>query len=847
VRTSGKRGSRLPRLRAACVTALLIAAAPLTAQQLVRDAEAAREAALPGSSERLQASLHEVTTLLRFDLRLALQRAAECIRLAEQRGDHSALAVAHSLRARAAVQTLGPQAARDALATARDALRADAPAAARAQVHLAAAIVHFALDEPSECVAELRRAFDLADESGDGEARIRAHMLALTVIGDPEEAVEETRKLHELALGEGHAGLIFSTGLFQTMAAEQTGVLTDADEKYARLLDEATRLGDRATEAFLALRRAIHHAPSDGELAMQLVDRAIAAGEALGDREQAAVSHEFHARMLMSIDRADESRAAIGKALELLDGSGMLLRQQSALTTAAYLASLRGDGDEARRHGDQVAELDAEIRKRSTSEQRARMWQEMGKLETDLRKELELHRQSAAEYEAKFDRAMIIASVALLAVLGIAGALLWRNQRRLRRTNAELQQAMAASQELQQEREALAQNLQQIERLESIGLLAGGFAHDFNNILVAVRGNSQLLLGDETGAERRQMLEEILQASDRAAGLCKDILSYAHATPTPKQPTDLREVLRGIVPLAKAGFGSGIEVTLDLGEASQFSCVDRVQIEQVLLNVLVNAGDAVGDRGHIHVSIDRQRLDGRPPTGHWFGEFTGEPRDCVAVAVLDNGQGMDAETIRRIFDPFFSTRFAGRGLGLAAAFGILRRHDGIVEVQSEVGRGTQFTIYLPAHDEQAADAAAEPAPDAVLQPQPPRRQPDKQSQETILVVDDERDVCTIATRLFEGQGHAVLSAHGGLEALELVECYNDRISLALLDVTMPDMDGQTLARHLRSKLPGLPIVLMTGHAESAVRGDDLDVPLVLKPFDLTRLTAVVRDELATRA
>lgn len=840
----GRRGE----VAAACLAAILTFTAPAAAQQLVRQAESVRAATEPATDARLQASLREVVTLLRYDLRLALQRSSECIRLATERGDLASLAVAHSLRARASVQTLGPRAAKDALATAHGALPADAPATARCKVLLASAIVHFALDEPPECVAALRRAFDLAEESGDGEIRIRTSILALKVIGEQDRAVQEAAKLLDLARKLGHPGLLFTTRLFHTMSRDRTGDLTTPDEEYGQLLREAADLGDRATESFLALSRSVHHYTTDLDKALSLADRALAAAKALGDREQTAMALEFRARLLMAADRPDESRVCMSEAVATLEDSGMLTRRQQVLTSAAYLASLRGEGDDARRYGEQVSVLDEEIRKRSSIEQRARMWREMTELQKGLRKELDTYRRTLADYDNRLLNTLLYGGSTLLGVIAIAAGLLLRNQHRLRGTNEKLQQAITSSEQLQEEREALATNLQQIERLESIGLLAGGFAHDFNNILVAVRGNSQLLLPDEADPDRRQMLEEILQASDRAAGLCKDILSYAHATPTPKQPTDLREILQGIVPLAKAGFGSGKEVTVDLGDAPQMANVDRVQIEQVLLNILVNAGDATGDRGHIHASIDRQQLDGRPPTGHWFGEFTGEPRAYIAMSVLDNGQGMDGETIRRIFDPFFSTRFAGRGLGLAAAFGILRRHDGIVEVQSEVGRGTQFTVYLPAH---TANAGAQPdpsgEPEKVPQPQPLHSEPDADERTTILVVDDEPEVCAVATRLLESQGHAVLTAHGGLEALELFECFNDRVALALLDVTMPDMDGQTLARHLRSKSPGLPIVLMTGHAESAVRGEIMDAPLVLKPFDLARLTAVVRDRLATRA
>jgi len=826
----------------AVLAATLIATAAPPAQQLVERSQAASAATKPESAERMRALVDEVSVLLHYDLRLALQRSSELIRLARLHSDDQARAIGHAMRARAAVKTIGPEIAKDALAAARDALPADASEATCFHIEIAATIVHWTLDEVPEALAALRKALDHAEASGQVHLHLHAELQAVRIVRPIQEAEGDAARLVEKAASIDHPGIAVQARAFQAIVRLAIGQLRQPEAHFLELMDEAERLGERSTTWALALNlcRSGGLAP---DRQWPLLDRALGVVRALGDREQQMLVLDRRAQLLAQSERPDEAKASINEAIEALDGSGMLERQRQAQATAAYLATMRGDPEAARRHGDQARNLGQQIQARGAGDQRARIWHEMSQLRADMRDELDGYRQAADDYAERLANTVIVGSAILLSVLGFAGYLLLRNQQRLRRANEELQEALSSTQRLQEERETLANNLQQIERLESIGLLAGGFAHDFNNILVSVRGNAQLLLGDERDDDRRSMLEEVLHASDRASGLCKDILNYAHATPSPQQPTDMREVLEGIAPLAKAGFGAGVEVTLDLGDTPRIASVDPVQIEQVFLNILVNAGDAIGERGHIHVSIDEQHLDSRPPTGHWFGDFPSEPGAFVAVSVLDNGQGMDAETIRRIFDPFFSTRFAGRGLGLAAVFGILRRHDGIVEVQSRVGQGTQFTIYLPARREDAVDLG----PPVELQRPELRDQDPKVDGATILVVDDEPEVCSVVTRLFERRGHAVLTAHGGLEALELFECCNDRVAIALLDVTMPDMDGQTLARHLRSKAPELPIVLMTGHAESAVRGDDLDVPLVLKPFDVARLAEVIRDELATRA
>ncbi|MGK0153242.1 MAG: two-component system cell cycle sensor histidine kinase/response regulator CckA [Neolewinella sp.] len=481
--------------------------------------------------------------------------------------------------------------------------------------------------------------------------------------------------------------------------------------------------------------------------------------------------------------------------------------------------------------------------KRTSPKRKDRLWQEAKSLGRILRIANQDHQAELDTMTARQRRSLLVAAGVLLSVFTIASGLLLRDRKRLRSANAKLAKALTASRELQLERTALKENLQQIEHLDSIGLLAGGFAHDFNNILVSVRGNTQLtLVHSDTTDAQRELLDQVILASDRAAGLCKDILSYANSEPTPKTVVDIREVIEGTVPLVRCGLGVNIEVDMDLGDQPAMIKVDCTQIEQVLLNVLVNAGDAIASQGSIRISVEEQRLGGTPPTGFWFGEFDGHARDCVAISVLDNGQGMNSETINRIFDPFFSTRFAGRGLGLAASFGILRRHQGIVEVKSAVGKGTRFTIYLPRHDATSADQKVvlieTPLPVA-----PAPREPVKPA--TILVVDDEPSICEVVRGVLEVDGHTVITAHHGSQALELAEQHNDCLALAILDVTMPGMDGPTLAQHLLCKLPGLPIVMMTGHAQSAIRAIGNQSALILKPFDLQALRNTINARLTT--
>lgn len=432
---------------------------------------------------------------------------------------------------------------------------------------------------------------------------------------------------------------------------------------------------------------------------------------------------------------------------------------------------------------------------------------------------------------------------ATVATLSVGVFLLHRGRRRLLRANEELRREVERTERLQSERETLQRSVQQLERLDSIGLLAGGFAHDFNNILVAITGNAQLMmLENELDDTQIASLNQIVDASARAASLCKDILTYANATPRETEVVDLREVLRHVLPLARAGFSSGVRVEARHTDRALLVRGDQSQLEQVFLNLLVNAGDAVDGKGRITVLTDVQVLGGAPSNGYWFGDFAQQPRDCARVSVVDDGHGMTAETIQRVFDPFFSTRSQGRGMGLAASFGILRRHEGVVEIESRVGHGTRFTIYLPLAPlaENAPERAPVPEPEPSLPALPEGRAP-----ATVLVVDDQPTVCQVARAALEIDGHRVLTAFRPRDALRLASRHGAEIEVALLDITMPEMDGPTLAGRLRQMLPDLRIVLMSGNADVQREHPELAVPPLEKPFDVHVLRQTILRQLAT--
>jgi two-component system, cell cycle sensor histidine kinase and response regulator CckA len=806
-------------------------------QELVVAAREATAATPPGTAERLAALLLETRVLQRFDLAVAIEKATAAADLAKQLDDSVSYAVAITEKASAQVGFVGPDVILATLAEGQKALPKNAPLATLARMSLLAATIHWTLDRQQECMASLRLAIDRSEEANDPATQMKANILAIGIVGWSDDPAQEAKRLLDLAQASDREQIQLEARTIHAVMKQRAGNVESAMAEHKALRTEAQRLGDRASEGFLGQTLARNYALNDLEQTHQLALESLATYQKWGHREFIAEAQHYLAQIAVFRKQPEEAIRRSEEAVAMLTGMGMDHRMLEALSSAAHIASIQGLTEKSRDFGARHTALNEKLSKQANYNERGLLWRESTGLRRSLREVQRRYQQEVEDMSAQLNRVMLATGIGGTVVLIIASILLMRSKRRLEQANEQLKGAMIAAETLQQERAALQQNLQQIERLDSIGLLAGGFAHDFNNLLVGVLGNAQLLLcNDKVDPDQHEMLNQIVQSSNRAAALCKDILAYAHAAPTPMSSIDLIPLLQGLVPLAKAGFGAGIEVVCNLGKEPCMIHGDRSQIEQVFLNILVNAGDAIADRGQIVVSIARRQLNGVPPSGHWFGEFTGVARDCYAVSVRDSGQGMNSETIRRIFDPFFSTRFAGRGIGLAAVFGILRRHQGIVEVHSEIAQGTLFTVYLPRLpvDQFASDSHVVQIP-RQLPPRPAETRPG-----TILVVDDEATVRQVARKALEGDGHNVVTADGGHRALQLFEQHGAQIGMVLIDVTMPDMDGPTLAKQLRNRSPELAIVLMTGHAQSAMHGAELDVPMLCKPFDLNELIEVAR-------
>lgn len=359
---------------------------------------------------------------------------------------------------------------------------------------------------------------------------------------------------------------------------------------------------------------------------------------------------------------------------------------------------------------------------------------------------------------------------------------------------------------MRREQEELRRNAESSQRLESLGLLAGGIAHDFNNILTAIMANAGLLrskLGADSFAER--YVESILGASRSAADLCRQMLAYSGKGRFVLRNPDLAEVVLHMSKLLEVSIGKQTQLSCDLKPGLAPVYADEAQLQQVIMNLITNASDAIGDRpGEIRLSCSELAVSDAQ-LADMFGENPAAGR-YLLLAVSDDGRGMSETVRRKMFEPFFSTKAMGRGLGMSAIHGIVRSHGGEIAVDSQVGRGTTIRIYLPAASGQAeVRAAAIPATDEQWQPAG-----------TVLVIDDEPDVRDAATAILEDAGFEVVTADDGQQGVERYRDMNGQVAAVLLDMNMPIMNGEETFTLLREINPDVRVLLSSGYNEQEV-------------------------------
>lgn len=365
---------------------------------------------------------------------------------------------------------------------------------------------------------------------------------------------------------------------------------------------------------------------------------------------------------------------------------------------------------------------------------------------------------------------------------------------------------ITARKQAERERRALEDQVQHMQKLESLGVLAGGIAHDFNNLLVGILGNADLALNRlPDGSPIRDNLKGIETSAVRAADLCQQMLAYSGKGKLVVDVVDLREVVKEMTQMLDVSVSKKAICAYHFEDNVPFVEADATQMRQIVLNLITNASEALGDkRGIISVSVYSEECDRE----HLSGSFTDDelpPGLYVCLEVTDNGQGMDEQTMERIFDPFFTTKFTGRGLGLSAVLGIIRGHKGSIKVQSEAGKGTRFQVFLP--------AAAKKRPEESVQEPAPKSW---QGCGTILLVDDDERIRAIMPEMLADLGFEILTATNGREAVDVYKSHKDEILLVILDHTMPEMDGEETFYELQRIDSAVRVLLCSGYREQEI-------------------------------
>jgi two-component system cell cycle sensor histidine kinase/response regulator CckA len=402
-------------------------------------------------------------------------------------------------------------------------------------------------------------------------------------------------------------------------------------------------------------------------------------------------------------------------------------------------------------------------------------------------------------------------------------------------TNEELQREIRDRKQAEEQKKKLETQLLHAQKMEAIGTLAGGIAHDFNNLLQAISGYTQLLLMRKNSGDPDYGKLEVIQASTlKASELTKQLLIFSRKVESKLKPMDLNHEVMQVCKILQRTIPRMITIDLKLLESLKVINADSGQLEQILMNLGVNARDAMADGGSLTFQTENVHLD-RGYTTSMLGATSGE---YVLLTVTDTGHGMDKETLQHIFEPFYTTKEAGKGtgLGLAIVYGIVQNHKGYIEVDSRPGVGTTFRIYFPV----LYAAGTEKAVEANIQKEPPR------GRERILIVDDEKTVLDIGRDLLNQYGYETILADGGEKAIEIYRKEKDRIDLVILDLIMPGMGGQKCFQELLSINPNIKIIISTGaSAEEQVRQAFHSHPVgfISKPYQLRDMLEKVREVL----
>ena len=434
------------------------------------------------------------------------------------------------------------------------------------------------------------------------------------------------------------------------------------------------------------------------------------------------------------------------------------------------------------------------------------------------------------QYEARSRMQELHEGEARLRSALAAGQLAEESLRRLNETleakvmerAAQLERAHESVLEEMRQRERTEEALRHVQKMEMIGQLTGGVAHDFNNLLMAVMGNLELLRKQASSEKAADLIDGALRGAQRGASLTQRLLAFARQQDLKIEPTHLSNLIRGMTDLLERSVGANIELHLELPEQLPLTLADANQIELALLNLVVNARDAMPDGGTISIQVDSL---------HCAQNIDLAEGDYVRLAVSDTGHGMDAETLSRATEPFFTTKEVGKGtgLGLSMIHGLALQLNGALRLHSAAGRGTRAELWLPVTSQR-------PASPKSVEPASPGAQAATVGA-TILLVDDDPLISTSTAYLLEDLGHKVIEANSAADALDVLR-NGHKVDLLITDYAMPKMTGTQLAHAARELRPDLPIIIATGYADLP-KGSSVDLPRLRKPYRQQQLVAEI--------
>jgi len=409
--------------------------------------------------------------------------------------------------------------------------------------------------------------------------------------------------------------------------------------------------------------------------------------------------------------------------------------------------------------------------------------------------------------------------------------ILKRERSQLMATNEQLKREIEDRKRAEREKQKIATRLRQAQKMESIGTLAGGIAHDFNNILSAIMGYSEMTLNKlSEDSKERSNLEQVLLASNRARDLVNQILAFSRQSEQTRKPVQIGPLVQETLKLMRASLPTTIKIIEQINEKGALIEADPTQIHQVLMNLCTNASDAMREKGGA-LKIDLDRLDlYEKEAALLYPDLNAGIYEMVSVS--DTGDGMDSATIERIFDPYFTTKKAGKGtgMGLAVVHGIVKSHGGVINVHSEQGKGTTFQVLLPSID-------------GVVKSEREELKPLPRGEERILFVDDEATLVDLGQQMLEHLGYKVEGKTSSIEALKTFRAHPDDFDLILTDKTMPNLTGFDLGKECKEIRPDIPIILCTGFSESTLllRAGSMGISeIIMKPLLMRDIAWVIR-------